>query len=635
MVDEKEAVYNASLGAYVATVENNISKHEVFIVAKDTYTTVEYAGETGIGTLNKTVYLLDVKGYQETIINVTSESGATREHKLILVNKSDNVKLDNLWVNGIELEPIDETGIMYAIDVKKLASTINVTAKPNHPYATVQIGDLPEGIGQTTGRVPLEQSIDSITIPVRVKGTDGNTVQVYNIVVTRLSDNTRITKVEVNNVEVSADDKENYEITLNADTEDSNVNVLVMPEDRRAKVSMGDEQKEGTLTKEFELDVTAKETVIPIKVIAQDETEKTKLLTIKWLGRFTGKVKTQVLEGIPEKALVVAYKAEDEGQEINKEDIINGITPEDTEEITYRKIVQKVETNDDGTFELNLTPGEYELVILKKYYLDYRKVGLSIDGGETIDLGEHQIYAGDVNEDGQIEVKDLTALTYNYGEVTAENGLDIYDINQDGIVNLADRNILRNNYYKKAQRAVWTISREDLRNRKIRRNIPLTEDDMGDELAYYIKSNGLFKFPLELAEGETYRITSPYGLRKHPTTGVESNHTGIDIVATWHADIYAVADGEVVFAGNNGAFGNSIEIKHIIDGQEIYTFYAHLSQIDVNVGDTVEQGQVIGLEGGDASDDNPGTSTGHHLHFEVRSQSGYGNDVNPNYYINF
>ena len=53
-------------------------------------------------------------------------------------------------------------------------------------------------------------------------------------------------------------------------------------------------------------------------------------------------------------------------------------------------------------------------------------------------------------------------------------------------------------------------------------------------------------------------------------------------------------------------------------------------------GDCVVQGQVIGLEGGDpTSDPTPGNSTGHHLHFEIRRVSGYGNDVDPTTYINF
>ena len=128
-----------------------------------------------------------------------------------------------------------------------------------------------------------------------------------------------------------------------------------------------------------------------------------------------------------------------------------------------------------------------------------------------------------------------------------------------------------------------------------------------------------------------YRITSEYGYRIHPVTGVESKHTGIDLAGTWHTEVVSVADGEVVFAGVQTAFGNCVEIKHEIDGETIYSFYAHLSEIDVEVGQKVKQGETIGLEGGDPEqDENPGYSTGHHLHFELRNASGYGNDIDPN-----
>ena len=132
-----------------------------------------------------------------------------------------------------------------------------------------------------------------------------------------------------------------------------------------------------------------------------------------------------------------------------------------------------------------------------------------------------------------------------------------------------------------------------------------------------------------------YTITSEYGMRIHPTTGEEKKHTGIDISGVWHTEILSVADGEVTYAGDNGAFGNCVEIKHVVNGETIYSFYAHLSQINVEVGQTVTQGEVIGLEGGDESDPNHGNSTGHHLHFEIRTASGYGNDVDPSEYIQF
>ena len=132
-----------------------------------------------------------------------------------------------------------------------------------------------------------------------------------------------------------------------------------------------------------------------------------------------------------------------------------------------------------------------------------------------------------------------------------------------------------------------------------------------------------------------YVITSPYGYRTHPTEGITKFHSGIDIVGTHHTEILSVADGEITYAGTQSGYGNCIEIKHIVNGETIYSFYAHLSQINVKVGQTVSQGTVIGLEGGAQEDPNHGTSTGHHLHFELRTASGSGHSVDPNKYLEF
>ncbi|MDO4282287.1 MAG: M23 family metallopeptidase [Clostridia bacterium] len=127
-------------------------------------------------------------------------------------------------------------------------------------------------------------------------------------------------------------------------------------------------------------------------------------------------------------------------------------------------------------------------------------------------------------------------------------------------------------------------------------------------------------------------VTSEYGYRTDPITGGDSFHTGIDISCYNHHDnILAVANGTVTFAGSQEGYGYCVEIRHDFENETIYSFYAHLSSVHVSEGQQVLQGEVIGNEGGDPnSDPNPGYSTGHHLHFELRNASGYGNDIEPN-----
>lgn len=97
-------------------------------------------------------------------------------------------------------------------------------------------------------------------------------------------------------------------------------------------------------------------------------------------------------------------------------------------------------------------------------------------------------------------------------------------------------------------------------------------------------------------------------------------HTGIDFQAKSGTPVKAVHSGTVVKAGWGGSYGNEIVIKH---APGVYTQYAHLSSINVKVGAKVSTGRMIGLSG------STGNSTGPHLHFEVRSGSGYGTDINP------
>ncbi len=129
-------------------------------------------------------------------------------------------------------------------------------------------------------------------------------------------------------------------------------------------------------------------------------------------------------------------------------------------------------------------------------------------------------------------------------------------------------------------------------------------------------------------------ITCKFGSRVHPVTGKQSFHTGIDIAGAWHSDIMSVEKGTVAFSGVQRGYGNCVEIKHQNkDGKIYFTFYAHLARIDVMKGQEIEQGTVIGIQGGDPKrDPNPGYSTGSHLHFEIR-MSVSGDYIDPQNYL--
>lgn len=118
-----------------------------------------------------------------------------------------------------------------------------------------------------------------------------------------------------------------------------------------------------------------------------------------------------------------------------------------------------------------------------------------------------------------------------------------------------------------------------------------------------------------------YRITSPYGMRTHPVTGIYKLHTGVDVSAPMGTNFVAMADGVVVKAQYSPSYGNMVILDH---GGGVQTLYAHGSEIVVQLGDQVKQGDVV-LKSGST-----GYSTGPHCHFEVRLD---GKTTNPLDYV--
>ena len=118
----------------------------------------------------------------------------------------------------------------------------------------------------------------------------------------------------------------------------------------------------------------------------------------------------------------------------------------------------------------------------------------------------------------------------------------------------------------------------------------------------------------------SHRVTSPFGWRTHPITGRQHLHGGIDIAAPNGTPILAAKAGVVVISQYGSSYGNYVVLSHP-DGTR--TLYAHMSQRNVSAGDTVRQGQTVGLVG------STGSSTGNHLHFETWTGSSSSSRVNP------
>jgi murein DD-endopeptidase MepM/ murein hydrolase activator NlpD len=116
------------------------------------------------------------------------------------------------------------------------------------------------------------------------------------------------------------------------------------------------------------------------------------------------------------------------------------------------------------------------------------------------------------------------------------------------------------------------------------------------------KRRSFLASPLEFS-----RVTSGFSMRFHPILKQWKKHEGVDYGAPIGTPVRVVGDGIVAFAGVQNGFGNVIHVRHANNRE---TVYAHLSRIDVHVGQRVEQGQHIGAVG------QTGWATGPHLHFE-------------------
>ncbi|MFM2045536.1 MAG: hypothetical protein RLY86_4112 [Pseudomonadota bacterium] len=152
------------------------------------------------------------------------------------------------------------------------------------------------------------------------------------------------------------------------------------------------------------------------------------------------------------------------------------------------------------------------------------------------------------------------------------------------------------------------------------KKLPIYRHELPDGTVDYFNNRGesvrkaLLRTPIDGA-----RISSGFGMRRHPVLGYSKMHKGVDFAAPTGTPIFAAGDGVVEEAGAKGAYGNYIRVRH---NGKIQTAYAHLSRFGKNIrrGARVAQGDVIGYVG------STGRSTGPHLHFEVMEN---GRQVNP------
>ncbi len=362
-------------------------------------------------------------------------------------------------------------------------------------------------------------------------------------------------------------------------------------------------------------------------------------------------------------------------KDIAFDDLFDLFDQEKEDQVTYADTKEDLitENEKDQLEEISISKGDNFAKILKKGGLKGRDIDLLLINGKDI-YDFSKIYLGDIvkiqsnyNDEGNLEkfkmfyrFSEDQELIVNYinenfeyeirqielseerifvrGEITTS----LYEaMKQAGLSELIITEIIRvysfdvdfqRDIYEGDYFEILFTRRKNDQGKTVQIDDPeyLVLSSRGTPLVYYLYSNNEFsEYFDENGKGMTKslmktpingaRLSSNYGMRKHPILGYNKMHKGVDFAAPTGTPIFAAGNGVVEFAGKNGSYGNYIRIRH----DNIYkTAYAHLKGFKKGIygGVRVKQGDIIGFVG------STGRSTGPHLHYEIIVN---GKQVNP------
>lgn len=304
-----------------------------------------------------------------------------------------------------------------------------------------------------------------------------------------------------------------------------------------------------------------------------------------------------------------------EGKDIDRL-LINGKDSYDFSKI-YLGDVIKVNSNYDDNGVLEKFKLIYRFSEDQELIVEYINKNFVYEISE-IELSEERIFVS-----GEIKTSLYAAMKQaGLSELVINEIIRIYSFDVD-----FQRDIYEGDYFE----ALLTRRKND-QGKTVRIDDPeyLVLSSRGTPLIYYLYSNDEFiEYFDENGKGMTKslmktpingaRLSSNYGMRKHPILGYDKMHKGVDFAAPTGTPIFAAGNGVVEFAGRNGGYGNYIRIRH---DSTYKTAYAHLNGFKKGVygGVRVKQGDIIGFVG------STGRSTGPHLHYEIIVN---GKQVNP------
>lgn len=148
------------------------------------------------------------------------------------------------------------------------------------------------------------------------------------------------------------------------------------------------------------------------------------------------------------KSNIRVYNSNDVSKVIDWSTLVSG-TLDNVHDTLLTLNSQDYITNDDGTYEVYVIPGTYDILLDKDGYLDHIYTSKIVNNGDTIDLGYKELYAGDFNKDGCIQIVDMSMILNSYGTDSNDSGYELKkDFNEDGEIQILDLSVFLRNYNK-------------------------------------------------------------------------------------------------------------------------------------------------------------------------------------------
>jgi hypothetical protein len=381
-------------------------------------------------------------------ITVRSQAGTTKVTYLYLNKISTSLALDVLTLDGKEADIYNESTHTYRFLVDNESTQFELLAVAESDYSILEYeGNQYDASLRTI--VNMELTEQGKVLKLIEKSEAGDQLE-YTIEIVRRSEDTGLEYLKVNDV-IRQPDEDGGDVYTVAIPKDATSAVIEVKTNYSfANIRLGDNEPirqhdKGVLDIS---DIEESRIIVPIVVTAVDGTtiRTYNVVLVRRGAGIGGKVITENFED-KHIAEVIIYRTDDL-REIDDED-------------DPREVIYSGETNEEGTFYAELSSGkEYDVIIKKPGYLTYTITNVYVKDFEQVTLDDIELFAGDVDENGEIELDDLVELNDQIGvEVTDEN--KIYDLNEDGTIDNADRKLIKKNYHKKAESQLLLFHQQD------------------------------------------------------------------------------------------------------------------------------------------------------------------------------